>query len=346
MAFRKESLLFVFAIAACCGLTNAGSVGSAGTEISRIFVTKDSHEVVELKQPNGTGCGCVGYTCGCCAHLEVSKIGLNDTVCTNLTYLPDEYGVSLTFSVDGVVYYNKTVSARNPPPICLGLPFLKKEASICIKFYNLSIRQHTFSGCVDLIARLATVVVESVKLGCFKIPPGDSPALAMSGTKNIKDSQQYWLDVAEVKRLLKPNTGSFGSGCSCLYYDCGCCAHIELDTIGLNNTVCGNLTFEPKQSIVDISLSVDKKVYINKTVSVRNPPPACFPLLSMKGVSLCLQLYNLDIKDAKLTGCLRIITKVEDRVVENYDAGCFKLPIVTTDTKLPASFPAKYEITS
>ncbi|XP_046555993.1 uncharacterized protein LOC124265249 isoform X2 [Haliotis rubra] len=271
MACRKESLLFVFAIAAFCGLTNAGNGGSAGTEISRLFVTKDSHEVLELKQPNGTGCGCVGYTCGCCAHLEVKKIGLNDTVCTNLTYLPDEYGVSLTLSVDGIVYFKKTISARNPPPICVGLPYLKKEASLCVKFYNLSIQQHTFSGCVDVVAKLVSVVVESFKLGCFKIPPRGSPVLAMSGTKNIQDGQQDRFDVAEEKKLLTQHSGSLGSGCSCLYYDCGCCAHMELDTIGLNNTVCGNLTFEPKQSIVDISLSVDKKVYINKTVSGTSP---------------------------------------------------------------------------
>lgn len=29
------------------------------------------------EQPNG--CNCVGYTCGCCQHIEVEKIGLNDT---------------------------------------------------------------------------------------------------------------------------------------------------------------------------------------------------------------------------------------------------------------------------
>lgn len=29
------------------------------------------------EQPNG--CNCVGYTCGCCQHIEVDEIGLNDT---------------------------------------------------------------------------------------------------------------------------------------------------------------------------------------------------------------------------------------------------------------------------
>jgi hypothetical protein len=32
-----------------------------------------------------------------------------------------------------------------------------------------------FSGCIDLTARLAFVKVESIQLGCFKIPPGNQP---------------------------------------------------------------------------------------------------------------------------------------------------------------------------
>ncbi|XP_071103445.1 uncharacterized protein [Haliotis cracherodii] len=334
MASRKVNLTFVFVLAVCCGLTHAGNGGSGGTEISRLFVTKDSHDVLDSRKANGTGCGCLGYNCGCCAHLKVSQIGLNDTVCTNLTYLPDQYGVSLTVSVDGVVYYNNTVSARNPPPICVAVPYLKKYASICIKFYNLDIQQRTFSGCVRVLAQLATVIVESFDLGCFKIPPGGNNALAMLGTRNIQDGHQNRFDESETRRLVKKYPGSLGTGCSCLYYDCGCCVHMEIDTISLHNTVCANLTFEPQQSTVAISFSVDKKVYFNKTVSVRNPPPVCVPLLDVKDVSLCLQLYSLDIKDAKLTGCLRIITKVEDRVVDSYDVGCFKFPSASTDANL------------
>jgi hypothetical protein len=118
-------------------------------------------------------CSCINYNCGCCAHVTVPKIKLDDTCCVNVSYLPAEYGISVTFTFDGISIINATVSAKNPPPICFGIPYLEKEASVCIRFYNLDYTERLISGCVRLEARLAFVLVESVDLGCFHLPiPG------------------------------------------------------------------------------------------------------------------------------------------------------------------------------
>ncbi|XP_048729240.2 uncharacterized protein LOC125646762 isoform X2 [Ostrea edulis] len=119
--------------------------------------------------PNG--CQCVGYNCGCCQHLEVDKIGLNDTVCINVTYLDKDYGLEVTLSVDGHVYMNVSVSARNPPPLCAAIPGLKDLASICLQFYNLSVSSTSFYGCIKLVAKLKYVTVEKINIGCLRIPP-------------------------------------------------------------------------------------------------------------------------------------------------------------------------------
>jgi len=37
-------------------------------------------------------------------------------------------------------------SARNPPAICAGIPYLKKFASLCVKFSNLTVTNHSLSG--------------------------------------------------------------------------------------------------------------------------------------------------------------------------------------------------------
>jgi len=116
-------------------------------------------------------CGCQGYTCGCCAHLDIPKIELNQTGCINLTYLPHDYGLSFTLSLDGRVVYNSTVSARNPPPVCFGVPYLKDYASLCVKFYNLDVQEKSFSGCAMLEAELYHVRVAERELGCFHLGP-------------------------------------------------------------------------------------------------------------------------------------------------------------------------------
>ena len=62
------------------------------------------------------------------------------------------------------------VAAKNPPPICLAVPYLKKELSLCLDFYNLDLSNKSISGCLKLEARVAFIVVEKLDLGCFHIP--------------------------------------------------------------------------------------------------------------------------------------------------------------------------------
>lgn len=112
--------------------------------------------------------------------------------CVNVTYLPDQYGISLTLSLGNKVYINETisgesilpvcflfilctdhhfsVSAKNPPPICVGIPEFEKEASVCIDFYNLDYAPSHFSGCIRLQARLMHVKIRDVDIGCFNFP--------------------------------------------------------------------------------------------------------------------------------------------------------------------------------
>lgn len=157
------------------------------------------------EQPNG--CSCVGYTCGCCQHLEVEKIGLNDTVCINVTYLDQDYGLEVTLSVDGHVYINASISARNPPPLCAAIPGLKDLASICLQFYNLNVNSTSFSGCMRVVAKLKYVTVEKINIGCFKIPPSKSSARAVPNVQSkeflafvekymkAKSSEYKWSDL-------------------------------------------------------------------------------------------------------------------------------------------------------
>uniref|UniRef100_K1RDG1 DUF4773 domain-containing protein n=1 Tax=Magallana gigas TaxID=29159 RepID=K1RDG1_MAGGI len=157
------------------------------------------------EEPNG--CSCVGYTCGCCQHLEVDKIGLNDTVCINVKYLDQDYGLEVTLSVDGHVYINASISARNPPPLCAAIPGLKDLASICLQFYNLNVNSTSFSGCMRVVAKLKYVTVDKINIGCFKIPPSKSGARTVPKVQSkeflafvekymqAKRSDYKWLDL-------------------------------------------------------------------------------------------------------------------------------------------------------
>ena len=78
------------------------------------------------------------------------------------------------------------IAAKNPPPICAAVPYLKKYASVCIKFYNLTKLNHSFYGCIEIQARLIAVLVENFKLGCFNIPlPGNKATNSQIPSKQL-----------------------------------------------------------------------------------------------------------------------------------------------------------------
>jgi Domain of unknown function (DUF4773) len=64
--------------------------------------------------------------------------------------------------------YNK-FSARNPPPICFGSPFFEEWVEVCLRFEDVDVAPHSFSGCLEAEAELKKVVVAKYKLGCFHI---------------------------------------------------------------------------------------------------------------------------------------------------------------------------------
>jgi len=65
--------------------------------------------------------------------------------------------------------------ARNPPPLCFAIPYLEKEASLCLDLYNLDVSRDVFSGCAKVEAELLDVKIGEAELGCFRLPlgPGD-----------------------------------------------------------------------------------------------------------------------------------------------------------------------------
>ncbi|XP_002732721.1 uncharacterized protein LOC100368219 [Saccoglossus kowalevskii] len=149
-----------------------------------LFYVVKTETSISNNDLESTGCDCNSTSCGCCADLIVEKIELNTSVCMNISYLPEEIGFSFIISLGGDVVYNETISVKNPPPICFGVPYMKQYFSLCLEFYNMDYSTTSLSGCAKIEAMLYAAVVESVDLGCFKIPPGkDIKVMTMVDSK-------------------------------------------------------------------------------------------------------------------------------------------------------------------
>lgn len=116
-----------------------------------------------------SGCQCDKDDCGCCQHIEIDVLGVNDTGCLNISYIPATIALSLTFSLDNDVLINETVSAMDPD-VCLPIPVIKDFVDICFDFTNMKYTSTDISGCVAVAFTLFGVTVGSFGLGCFDLP--------------------------------------------------------------------------------------------------------------------------------------------------------------------------------
>ncbi|KAM3722388.1 putative RING-H2 finger protein [Dirofilaria immitis] len=129
-----------------------------------------SLDYINNNTSNITNCECIRRNCACCMMLNVAKIDLNTFGCVNITYIAEDIGIRLSFSINGHVFISRELSLVNPPPYCLSLPFLKEYAGICLRLRNLRFRQTTLDGCMELEAELYHIHVATIHLGCFSIP--------------------------------------------------------------------------------------------------------------------------------------------------------------------------------
>lgn len=125
-------------------------------------------------------CHCVDYNCGCCFQLEYKEIGLDTIVCVNVTYLVlHDYGISATITVNKFTIFNETVSVRNPPPFCFGVPYVE-DLEACIRLGDISVTTTHLHACIRLEARMKIVPLSLCEIGipgceiaCLNIgPPG------------------------------------------------------------------------------------------------------------------------------------------------------------------------------
>eukprot|EP00795_Rhopilema_esculentum_P016737 gene16737-8194_t len=75
-------------------------------------------------------------------------------------------GLKLLIIIDGKIILSQEVSVKNPPPICVEVPVLRRLASFCIDFYNITWHGHV-GGCLKLEIKLLYIIEQTYYIGCF-----------------------------------------------------------------------------------------------------------------------------------------------------------------------------------
>lgn len=120
-------------------------------------------------------CRCFHVQCVCCARILMKRLHLDDKACANFTLLPKFQEFAFRFLFNNKLVYNQTVTAENPPQICLGSK--SKAAEICVKFSNMTFQVNVheehktqLNGCASFNLNLFNRTIGMYPVGCFQIP--------------------------------------------------------------------------------------------------------------------------------------------------------------------------------
>lgn len=76
-------------------------------------------------------------------------------VCSNFTYDPNEFSIQMDVMMNENSLYSNMVSAKNPEPICVPVPYVPGGVDMCIKLFNIFTPGRNLHMCVDMQARVA-----------------------------------------------------------------------------------------------------------------------------------------------------------------------------------------------
>ncbi|XP_022097780.1 uncharacterized protein LOC110983121 [Acanthaster planci] len=103
----------------------------------------------------------------CCTTLSFKVFWKRHTVsaCAFVQVLKKVYGLHLKITAARRIIYDKEVSAREPPAICIGVPKIR-VAKVCLDFHEVQWR-NGFHACVNFEVRIPFKTLLDVRLGCI-----------------------------------------------------------------------------------------------------------------------------------------------------------------------------------
>ncbi|XP_048590540.1 uncharacterized protein LOC125573800 [Nematostella vectensis] len=199
--YLKMSFLGLCLIAGLCLLIVAAKAEHMPDRVFQV----SSDWMTEDVSVEGTGCACnqSSEDCGCCAHIKFDKFDIDDDVCVNVTYLPSQIGLDFTLTWNGKALVNKTISAVNPPPICVGIPHVDLLKA-CVKFSNISYNKDHFGGCIS-VGLEALGFEKDFPLGCIYSSKKESVRMRRLRRllRRLVRRRYYMKDFSEFQRMVQ-----------------------------------------------------------------------------------------------------------------------------------------------
>ncbi|XP_057323365.1 uncharacterized protein LOC130666410 [Microplitis mediator] len=123
-----------------------------------------STTIATTTETNERACKCGGGLCSCCSKLLYDR--WKQKACVEVTYDPDEFSFTAKIMFNDRVLYTRSVSGKNPRPICVPLPRIPLVRA-CVRFYNIYFQGRNVHMCVSMEGKFDDTTLVKVKLAMF-----------------------------------------------------------------------------------------------------------------------------------------------------------------------------------
>lgn len=82
----------------------------------------------------------------------------------NFTYDPYEFSIGMDMNMNENSFFNREVSAKNPPPLCMPIPTelvvpIPLGLEMCVKMFNIFTPGQNIHMCMDMMAQIMSAPI-------------------------------------------------------------------------------------------------------------------------------------------------------------------------------------------
>lgn len=89
----------------------------------------------------------------------------------NFTYDPMEFAINMDMFMDENNLMSQSVSAKNPPPVCVPVPFppIVPSVDFCLRFFNIHTPGYNIFMCLDFETRMERAPILVLHFDCMEL---------------------------------------------------------------------------------------------------------------------------------------------------------------------------------